>query len=131
MPTRPNATIGITGDMETIPGQWTSAILAQPQKTLGKYVLVAAEFITFGEMLKVWGEVMGRKTAYVETTTESITELWGPAGEEMALQFKWGEEVDWSEGFGVGHLMVSKEELGIKDCVGFRATIEKLKPFWQ
>jgi hypothetical protein len=129
MPTKPDSMIAVTGDMDTIPGQFAAAILRHPEKSKGKTIFVAAEFLSFGDMLKIWGEALGRRTVYVETTVESFTNLWGPAGEEMALQFKWGEEMDWSSDLGGGQF-VTKEELGIENCVGFRSTIEKLKHFW-
>lgn len=117
--------------MAIVPGLFAKAILAQREKSLGKYCFVATEMLSFGKMLEIWGEVLGRKTAYIETTVEGEKALFGPPGEELALQMKMGEMVtDWSS-FAPKELWLTKEELGIGGEHGFRPTVEKMKAFWQ
>lgn len=131
MPSKPDANIPVVGDMAIVPGMFAKAILAHPEKTLGRYCFVASETLTWRKMLEIWGEVMGRKTAYVETTVEGATALFGPVGEELALQMKWGEEVaGWGSVVPSGKLL-TREELGLGEEHGFRASVEKLKAFWQ
>jgi len=90
---------------------------------LGKYVYVATYYLSFPEMLKVWGEVLGRKTVYVEVSTESMKNLYGEGGLETALQCRLGETIlDWfaitsKEGLGTA------EELGLQDLIRFRARL--------
>lgn len=71
-------------------------------------------------------EITGKKGVYLETTLDAWTQLWGPAGNELSLQFKYGELRDpWQE----TDEFISSAELGIdeKEVVGFRGTIEGLK----
>ena len=58
---------------------------------------------------------------------ETFVKLWGPAGQEMALQLKFGEDHgDWAT-FGVD--LLTEKELGIGkgDLVGLEGCLEKLK----
>lgn len=112
--------------MSVNPGIWVRQVLASGDKAYGKYANVALEKWTFQEMLDVWSEITGNKAVFLETTMESWTKLWGPAGNELALQFRFGELCDpWV----VRNDFISPEELGIdtNEVVGFRGTIEKLK----
>lgn len=94
-----------------------------------KYANVALEKWTFQEMLDTWSEITGKKGVFIETTLEAWTKLWGPAGNELGLQFKFGEACDpWEERDDY----ISPEDLGIdrNEVVGFRGCIEKLKGFF-
>ena len=126
MPTPPTAVIPVSGDIAITPGLWTRQIISKPDLTKGKFVDIAPEVLSFGEMLKIYGEVTGRQTAYLQVSVEDYTSVWGPPGKELADQFVFGEQ--FAEGWGsVG--AVSKEDLGIKDdeWPGFRQTLESLK----
>lgn len=77
-------------------------------------------------MIDVWSEITGKQGVYMETTIDAYTKLWGAAGNELGLQFKFGEMCDpWEE----REDFISPEELGIdrNEVVGFRGTIEGLK----
>ncbi|KAI1868555.1 uncharacterized protein JN550_006471 [Neoarthrinium moseri] len=90
------------------------------------YANVALEKWTFQEMADVWSQVTGKKCSFVQCSPEDWTALWGPAGHELGLQFKFGELCDpWQE----TDEHISAEELGIdvNEVVGFKGTIEGLK----
>ncbi|KAH7130090.1 hypothetical protein B0J11DRAFT_522400 [Dendryphion nanum] len=126
VPAKADSKILLSGDMTVNPGIWVRQVLATGRKSHGKYANVALEKWTFQEMVDVWSEITGKKGVYVETTSEAWTKLWGPAGNELALQFKFGELCDpWAE----TEEFISPEELGIdkNEVVGFRGTIEGLK----
>lgn len=113
--------------MHVTPGIWTSAILAQPEKTQGKYALVAPENLSFQQYLDIWSEVTGKRASFVQCSFDDFVKVWGPPGEEFASQLAWGEVVDdWTKGVEGG--FVSMEELGIKsDGIGQRAALERVK----
>jgi hypothetical protein len=112
--------------MTVNPGIWVRQVLATGRPAYGKYANVALEKWTFQQMLDVWSEIKGKKAVFVETTIDAWTKLWGPAGNELGLQFKFGEMCDPWE---VTEDFISPEELGIdpEEVVGFRGTIEGLK----
>jgi len=126
MPSKPDAKVLLSGDMTVNPGIWVRQVLASGTKAYGKYSNVALEKWSFQQMIDVWSEITGKKGVYMETTPEAWTQLWGPAGTELGLQFKFGEYCDpWAE----TEEFVGPAELGIdeKEVVGFRGTIEGLK----
>ncbi|KAH8655221.1 hypothetical protein BX600DRAFT_482825 [Xylariales sp. PMI_506] len=126
IPTNPNAKILLSGDMTVNPGIWVRQALATGKPSFGKYANVALEKWTFKEMLDVWGEITGKKGVVVECSIEAYTALWGAPGNELGLQFKFGELCDpWV----VTADHISPEDLGIdpNEVVGFRGTIEGLK----
>ncbi|KAK0653040.1 hypothetical protein B0T16DRAFT_110383 [Cercophora newfieldiana] len=126
MPTKPDAIILLSGDMTVNPGIWVRQVLATGAKAYGKYANVALEKWTFQQMMDEWSAITGKKGVFVETTTAAWAQLFGPAGEELAAQFKFGEFCDPWE---VTDEFISPAELGIdeKEVVGFRGTIEGLK----
>lgn len=129
IPSKPDAKILLSGDMTVNPGIWVRQVLATGRKAYTKYSNVALEKWTFQEMIDVWSEITGKKGVFLETTIDAWTKLWGPAGNELGLQFKFGEMCDpWEE----TEDFISPEELGIdrNEVVGFRGTIEGLKHFF-
>ncbi|KAF2728137.1 NAD(P)-binding protein [Polyplosphaeria fusca] len=129
LPVSPHAKVLVSGDMSINPGLWVQGILASGSKAYGKYSNVALERLSFQEMLDGWAEVTGKESVFVQTTVESFTQMWGTAGNELGLQSVLFERCDpWIE---------TKEHIGIKDLaiapedvVGFRKTIEGLRPLW-
>ncbi|KAF9697517.1 hypothetical protein EKO04_004379 [Ascochyta lentis] len=126
LPTKPDAKILLSGDMTVNPGIWVRQVLATGEEAYGKYANIGLEKWTFQEMLDVWSEITGKKGVFIETTIDAWTELWGPAGNELGLQFKFGEMCDPWE---VDDKFISPKELSIdaNEVVGFRGTIEGLK----
>jgi NmrA-like family len=128
-PSPGSALLPISGDISTNVGTFVSAILAHPEVSLpSRYVTVKTETLSFEEILKVWSKVTGKEAEYVEITFEAFTRLWGPYGEEMGMQYKFGAEFgDWD---ALQPDMVKMEELGIKrsELTGLEETLEMLKP---
>lgn len=126
-PIDPALTMPNAGDMTVTPGLWVSAILAQPEKTQGKYASVATETLSFAEHLAIWSEVTGKRASFVRCSYEDFVKVWGPPGEEYAMQLRWHEFVsDWADALKGD--FVSMEELGIKaNGVGHRGALEKIK----
>lgn len=126
LPTKPDAKVLLAGDMSVNPGIWVRQAIASAPNSFGKYANVALENWTFQKMADVWSEVTGKRCVFVECSVEAFSALWGPAGQELALQFKFGELCNpWAE--TKDH--ISAQELGIseEEVVGFRGTIEGLK----
>ena len=128
MPTPPSARIASAGDMQVTPGIWVKAILENPSKSQGKYALLSTETLSFAEYLETWSQVTGKRSSYVECSVDDWVKVWGPPGQELALQFQWGETVkDWWDEF-IPEPRVSAEELGISmEGIGTKAALEKLK----
>jgi hypothetical protein len=112
--------------MSVNPGIWVRQVIASGDKAYGKYANIALEKWTFQEMLDAWCEITGNKGDFKEISMDEATKLFGDAGNELALQFKYGEACDpWEE--TENH--ISPDALGIDkdEVVGFRGTIEGLK----
>ncbi|KAJ4348070.1 uncharacterized protein N0V89_009442 [Didymosphaeria variabile] len=126
LPTSASAVIPVSGDINITPGLYTRQIVAKPELTKGKYVDISPEILTFGEMLKQYGEVTGRQTAYIQVSAEDFTSVWGVGGKEMADQFAFGEQ--FKDGWGSAS-SITKEDLGIKDdeWPSFKQTLESMK----
>ncbi|RDW61983.1 hypothetical protein BP6252_11416 [Coleophoma cylindrospora] len=126
VPTKADAKILLSGDMTVNPGIWVRQSIASAPHSFGKYANVALEKWTFQQMVDVWSEITGKKCIFVECSMEVYKALWGLAGYELGLQFKYGELCDpWEE--KENH--ITPEALGIdaNEVVGFRGTIEGLK----
>ncbi|KAH6684934.1 hypothetical protein F5X68DRAFT_171374 [Plectosphaerella plurivora] len=131
IPSHPDAKILLSGDMTVTPGIWTRQVLAKGASTFGRYSNVALEKWAWKDITRVWGEVTGKRAVYVPCSAEAYTELWGVTGNELALQFQFGERYDiWEEKEG---FLKAEEDLGIdpKEVPGFKATIEGLKHFFK
>jgi len=110
-PVPPTVKVVSVGDISKNLGLFTSAILAKPQVSQGKYVLGRVETTTMGDMLQAWGEVTGKQTAYVQTSSEDFNAVWPMWAEEMGLMVLfWNEygEKSWS-----GEDFLTSKELGI------------------
>lgn len=131
MPTKPDAKVLVAGDMTVNPGIWVRQVLATGGKAYGRYANVALEKMTYQEMVDVWSKVTGKSCVFAELSMETAAKLYGDVGNELALQFKYGEACDPWE---VTEEFVSPGELGIDagEVVGFRGTIEGLHAagFW-
>ncbi|KAJ8113093.1 hypothetical protein OPT61_g4700 [Boeremia exigua] len=126
LPTKPDARILLSGDMTKNPGIWVRQVLLIGKRAYGKYANVALEKWTFQEMIDSWSKITGKKGVLVETTIDAFTSLWGPAGHELGLQFRFGEICDpWKE----DETFISPEDLSIdpNEVVGFEGAIEGLK----
>ncbi|ETS73184.1 hypothetical protein PFICI_15129 [Pestalotiopsis fici W106-1] len=129
LPTDPDAKVLLSGDMKVNPGIWVRQALLSAPKSFGRYANVALEKWTFRQMMDVWSEVTGKRGHVIQCKPEDWAKVWGPAGRELALQFRFGEKCDpWVE----TDEHISPEELGIdrSEVVGFKGTIEGIKHFF-
>lgn len=111
-------------------GVWVRQVLANPQKSIGKYATVATEVLTFEQMLAAWSEVTGKPAVFVETSVEEYERIWGIPGREIAMQLKFGEQIDdWYEAYRGKGGVLTQEELGIKpeEVSGFKYALEQVK----
>jgi len=97
-------------------------------KTRGKYVYVRTDLLNFTDITRVWSEVAGKDAVYVPVSAESFKELWGPAGQEMAMQYDSGELWDDWPTLKPSEVCEPKE-LGIQDdqLADFRAHLASLR----
>ncbi|KAH7370088.1 hypothetical protein BKA65DRAFT_387582 [Rhexocercosporidium sp. MPI-PUGE-AT-0058] len=115
------------GDINTNVGVFTSAILAQPGLTQGKFVLASVENTTISGMLQAWGEATSKDTLYIELASiEEYDKIWPVWGKEIGLMLKfWGivGKDSWS-----GEEVVTGEDLDLKDdqFMGSKATFAKM-----
>jgi hypothetical protein len=94
LPTRPDAKVLVAGDVAVNPGIWVHQVFATGDKAYSKYSNVALEKLSFQEMVDVWAEVTRKKCVFMEISMEAVTRLYGSVGNELALQFKYGEPCD-------------------------------------
>jgi hypothetical protein len=126
MPTPSDAKFPIAGDLNITPGTFVRQILAHPEKSKARYANAATDYISFGEVLRLWSEVTGRATVYIHAGAKEFEELWGVMGKEIADQLRFGEMVpDYLAGCDV----VSTEDLEITDLEAFgcKKAFESLK----
>lgn len=125
----PDAKILLAGDMSINPGIWVRQILAAGAPAMGKYTNIALERWSFREMADKWTEIIGKKCHVVQVSEGAWSSIWGPAGKELAWQFKFGEMVDpWGLDNREGEF-ISAAELGVDpaEVVGFEGTIKGLQ----
>jgi hypothetical protein len=112
--------------MNVNPGLWVKAILANPQKTRGKFVFVVTETLTWDEAFRLWSEVTGKQAKLIHCSTQEIVDLWGVSGKELDDQLQWSVHVpDWTVAAKVDY--VSAEELGVTGAIGTKDAWEALK----
>jgi hypothetical protein len=112
--------------MQTNPGIWVRQCLSTGAPSFGKYTRVALERWSFQQMIDKWSEITGKRGTIISVSEAEWTRFWGPAGTELAWQFKFGELCDpWDV---EGQEYISAEELGIDkdEVVGFEGTIRGL-----
>lgn len=117
------------GDVSYNIGVFTSAILAQPSLTKGKYVLASVESITLGESLQAWSEATGKDTLYVQIdSVEAYDSIWPTWGKEIGIMLKFWESVGAKRSWSGEETVLGRNELGIKDeeVVGSKEVFEKL-----
>ncbi|KAE8448047.1 hypothetical protein EG329_009970 [Mollisiaceae sp. DMI_Dod_QoI] len=130
MPVPANTPVESIGDVGRNFGVFTSAILAQPAKTVGRIVLASVESTTMGGMLQAWSEVTGKESLYVQLASIGDYEtLWPRWGEVEGLNIKfWEMEVDksWIDADGVE--IVGREDLKIdgSELVGVKEALKRM-----
>ena len=112
------------GDITKNLGKFTSAILAQPQLTRGKFVLAYVETIPIAKILEIWSEVTKKQAVYVQVASlEEFDNMWPKWGYELGIMMQFWEEYgreSWS-----GEQLLTSEDLKIKGAfVGIREAFE-------
>lgn len=121
LPCSPDAPIPFVGDETINIGIMVKAILAQPEKTLGRYVLGNAEVLSCKDWMRIFTGVLQGKgleleVGYIECTLASFEAFWGHAGTEIGLMFKYFEDMGL-EGYknvGDGDPILTMNDLGIQ-----------------
>ncbi|GAB1735817.1 hypothetical protein NU219Hw_g5158t1 [Hortaea werneckii] len=97
-PSPADACLPICGDVKVNLGTYVRAALNHPEKSLGKYLNVRTDRMTFTDILKVWSSVTGKHAQYIPVSVKDFESLWGSYGREMALHYFSGELwPDWDE----------------------------------
>jgi len=109
----PNAPVLSIGDATKNIGVFTSAILAQPNLTLGKFVFAYVEETTTGQLLQTWSKATGKPSAYVQVVSvEDLNRLWPQWGQEMGIMMKFWE--DYGDKSWSGEEVLTKKDLGLE-----------------
>jgi hypothetical protein len=124
--TGPDVPIKSIGDVTKNIGFFTSAILAKPELTKGRFVLADVEDTTYGEMLKTWSKATGKPSVFVQVSLEDYDKVWPNWGQELGVMMKAWEELgdkSWS-----GEDYLTKKELLIdgEKFVGIEETFKSL-----
>jgi hypothetical protein len=107
-------------------GVYVAAILKKPDVSLpAKYCIVTTDVIKYGDALKLWAEVLGRRAQYVECTPQEWEGIWGAPGTELCKQLKLNEVAeDWGAA-SVGNV-IGSEELEIRgQLLSLREALER------
>ncbi|KAJ5579865.1 uncharacterized protein N7459_005850 [Penicillium hispanicum] len=80
------------GDTRVNVGVFTKAILAQPEKTQGKYVACVADTLTQDQVLQYWSAATGKPAAFLQVEAGDWIKAYGSPGEEAYLNLKAFEE---------------------------------------
>ncbi|KAK3635140.1 hypothetical protein LTR56_014912 [Elasticomyces elasticus] len=113
VPGKPSLLMYIT-DIENNVGIFVKYILAKPDISRGaKYVSVHTDIVPYGDALKTWCEVTGKRAEFIEISDAASEGLMGVFGKELASQFRMNEvaEGDWGKPYGKD--VVTSAELGI------------------
>ena len=112
--------VPLAGDAGVNVGPVVERVLGSPEVSLpGRYVDVVASWMESGEILRLWGRVVGEvtgkavRTVYVASGLETVDRLWPGLGKEMGTMMKVLEE------FGK-KVWRGKEEGGAGSCGGYR-----------
>ncbi|KAL4960874.1 uncharacterized protein BDV14DRAFT_181576 [Aspergillus stella-maris] len=112
LPCSPNTTIPMVGNVTPNLGLIVDAIFRQPELSLQKYVLAAAEYLTAKEWVQALSKVCGKDIVFLETNLECYEGLFGPAGRELGLMMKYIEvlgEGSFAVGVGEGNLLMPRD----------------------
>jgi len=125
-PTSPSTVLPSAGDTSHNVGIFVRASLAQPEKTLGKYVGVVVDTPTHTEALKYWSEATGKPSAFMQVEARDWNALFGAPGEELYLNLKAFEE---NPRWAFDNNPLSAKDLGIKEgeLIGSKQTLLNLK----
>ncbi|KAJ5261347.1 hypothetical protein N7478_011942 [Penicillium angulare] len=122
LPASPTAVMPFSGEITHNIGVVVDAILAAPEKTIGRTVPLHTDHATFTEVVALFEKVTGQTAVYSEVSDESFEHLYGPLfGRELVLGLRFhekypSEDLNDLPPLGTGTLM-TLEELGVGDRV--------------
>ncbi|KAH8647063.1 hypothetical protein BGZ60DRAFT_391372 [Tricladium varicosporioides] len=127
-PSGPETPVLSIGDQKKNVGPYVLAIASKPEVSLpGKFVLAAIEETTTGGLLKLWGEVNGKDTVFIQTDLETYDALFPAWGLEMGdMMDFWSEFKDksWTR---EGADIITGNELGVKgEMVSVEAAVKAI-----
>jgi ABC-type amino acid transport substrate-binding protein len=97
-------------------GIFVKAIIAQPEKTRGKFVLAHVDDLTTGEFLAAWSKGQGKQAQYIQVEKQIFYDLWPVWAEEMdKMQMFWevAKDKSWTEEMDV----LTKDDLNVTGLV--------------
>lgn len=100
-PVSASTLLPLAGEVSVNIGVFVKAIVSNPSKTLGKYVICKTEVMTNGDYIQLWGKVTGKRTQYLEVSFEEYDKLfptWGVVVAELLQFFAYAGDKLWSGG---------------------------------
>ncbi|KAJ5116630.1 hypothetical protein N7456_000978 [Penicillium angulare] len=122
LPASPTAVMPFCGEVTHNVGVVVEAILAAPEKTIGRTVALTTDHATFTEAAALFEKVTGQTAVYSEVSDASFEHLYGPLfGRELVLGLRFhekypSEDLNDLPALGTGSIM-TLEELGVRDRV--------------
>lgn len=119
--------IVLSGDTRHNVGLFVKAILQQPEKTLpGRFVLVATDTMTAGEVLNLWATAQGKEAEYVTVDKETYQRLWPMWGELMNDNFVyWFRAMEKT--FSGEEYILTKDDLGVTGLIDTATAFSQLR----
>ncbi|CEL08939.1 hypothetical protein ASPCAL12084 [Aspergillus calidoustus] len=129
LPCSPSTVIPFVGSETPNVGVIVDAIIRQPEKTLGKFVLGVSEYLTAAEWAAALSAGSNVEVTFSETSLEDYERRWGPIGTEIGLMFRFIEELgQGSFAAGAdGSLIVTPKDLGVQGLL--HSTEDSLRKF--
>ncbi|KIA75707.1 HSCARG dehydrogenase [Aspergillus ustus] len=117
LPCSPSTLIPFIGEETPNIGLIVEAIVRQPERTLGRYVLGVSEYLTAAGWASALSTAAKIEVSFSEATLEDYESRWGDVGTEIGLMVKFIEE--FQEGSYTGglnsSLVVTPGDLGVQD----------------
>ncbi|KAK1596952.1 NmrA-like family protein [Colletotrichum navitas] len=97
LPSKAEGIVPVAGVVELNTGIVVQAILAQAEKSFGKFVPVLTDLIPWSAVVEGWSMVTGKTAVYAELSDKAAVKMWGPVfGADMPKQFRFSEQhPDW------------------------------------
>jgi len=119
--------VKVVGDAEVNIGIFVKAIIDQPNKTLGKFVLAHVEDTTTGDMLQTWAKAQGKTAQYIQVDEKTFHAIWPMWAEEAGVMMQfwdWAREKSWDG----EEVIVARDELNVdlKQLIGLEQAFASL-----
>lgn len=140
MPCSALSPIAFIGDEHLNVGLFVKAILNQPEKTIGRFVLGSAETLScrdwaasFTEALRRTGKHPDAECVYVESSLTDFVKLWGAGGLELGLMMGYygAHGMEGWQGHPGSEPVLTAKDLGIeKDLNSVADLLARLDTNW-